>query len=217
MKTQALVLFTALPCLMSAASAATVSTNAEFADRTPARYEAVSSVVFQYRWFKFPALGVMSVDARKHNFALVGLSQLGISVFELSDKNGIVKSRMPGPLLKRNPRLATGAASDVRNMFFNLAPAPDASRRDAGRLVIFQKTTPEGTLEHRFDKATGLLVEKRLAVRSKLLPCRTVIWVVRYDDHAKSDGKTWPRSVRFKNRKLHYVIATRVREMRIKQ
>jgi predicted exporter len=181
----------------------------------PARYEALSSVVFQYRWLKFPALGMISVDTRNDRFALVGLSQMGLTVFELSDRRGNVTCRMPGPLLKRNPELASGAARDVKNLFFNLVPSPAAKRRETANGTTFTDHTPEGIVEYRFDRMTGLLAEKRFSVPRRLLPGRTVVWRVNYEDYAAASGKCYPKSVRFKNRQWHYAVSTRVREMRV--
>jgi hypothetical protein len=208
MKLLAFLIAIAFPVSAFAASAPSV-------DRSPRRYEAISSVVFQYRWLKFSALGVISVDARKRNFALVGLSQIGINIFELSNKNGVIRSHMPGTLLKRNPRLATGAVSDVNNMFLDLAPRPGAKLRDTGALEIFTEQASSGILEYRFDKSTGLLAEKRFSLPCKFPPGRTVIWVARYQDYAKQRGWTYANFVSLKNRKLHYAISTRVREIRI--
>jgi len=183
---------------------------------TPTRYEAVSSVVMQYRWFKFPALGVISVDTRKHNFALVGLSQIGINVCELSEKDGVVKSRMPGKLLERSPKIAMGAAADVSNMFFDLVPAKTAMERDGGDVRIYSQPSSGGTLEYRFDKQTHLLMEKRFSVPRKYWLGSTVVWVVSYDHYAKSSRVSFPQTIRFKHRGFHYAITTFVKEMRIK-
>ena len=197
--------------LSSAAHAATVPA------AMPQRYEAVSSVILQYRWFKFPALGVMSVDARKHNFALAGLSQLGVSVFELSEKNGVIKSRMPGKLLMRKPQIASSAAADVGNMFFDLTPPPAAiETAGSGPVAIYTQATPHGTLEYRIDRATRRIVEKRFSVPRSWLPGSTAVWTVCYENYATKGKATYPQTVRFKQRQLHYAITTFVKEMRIK-
>ena len=183
----------------------------------PMHYESVSSVVMQYRWFKFPALGVISVDVRKQSFALVGMSQLGVNIFELSEKNGKILSRMPGKLLKRNPRIAPSAAADVRNMFFDLVPPPATPRRtDKNGDAIYIRRTPEGILQYRLDARTRQLLEKRFSVPRSYLPGRTVVWVVRYEDYVSTRKGTYPQTIRFKQRHLHYAITTRVKEMRIK-
>ncbi len=183
----------------------------------PGRYSAVSSAVMQYRWFKFPALGVLTVDAPRRHFALVGLSQLGINVFELSETNGTLKSRMPGPLLKRYPQIAKGAAADVRHMFFDLSP-PTGSRQlpdTRGNTAIFQATTSLGTVEYRIDKKTGFLLEKRLLVPRKFLPGKSVAWRVLYEDYGAAGVRMYPRVIRFKQRACDYAITLFLKEMRI--
>ena len=219
MKLRLLVLLVAnLSCYATQAFAATPPAEpSPFASHWPLRYEAISSVVMQYRWFKFPTLGVMSVDARKGDFALVGLSQIGINVFELSEKNGVVKSHMPGKLLERSPQIANGAAADVRNMFFDLSPpTPGAGEAAPGNQVIFRRTAPGGTLEYRFDNSTKRLLEKRFAVPRGYFFGSSVVWLVRYEDYVTSGKYTYPRVVHFKNRKYNYAITTIVKEMRIK-
>jgi hypothetical protein len=62
-----------------------------------------------------------------------------------------------------------------------------------------------------------LLVEKRMSAPCKLLPCPCVVWVATYQDYVTERGKTYPKIVRFKNRKLHYAVSTRVREMRVQE
>jgi len=194
-----------------------IAAPATITDNGPRRYEAVSSLVFQYRWLKFPALGVISVDTRTRSFAIEGLSQIGIGVFELSDKNGVIKCHMPGNLLKRNPRFATGAANDVMNLFLDLVPPPGARLRETTTSWIYTQDTSAGSLEYQFDKATGLLGVKRLSRSSNFLPWCTVIWEARYQNYARIRGRTCAKVVLFKNRKFHYAISTRVREMRILQ
>ena len=189
-----------------------------FGTSIPDRYSAVSSAVMQYHWFKFPALGVLTVDARKHNFALVGLSQLGINVFELSETNGRLKCRMPGDLLKRHPQIAEGAAADVRQMFFDLTPPADALQLpDARRnTAVFRKRTSAGSTEYRFDKKTGFLLEKRFFIPLNFFPGSSVVWRVLYEDYAAAGRKPYPRVIRFKQRARHYAITLFLKEMRIR-
>ena len=190
---------------------------AVFGAAIPDRYSAVSSAVMQYRWFKFPVLGVLTVDAPRHHFALVGLSQLGINVFELSETNGHLKCRMPGDLLKRHPQIAEGAAADVRQMFFDLAPPAGARPLPdtRGNTTVFREPASGGKVEYRFDKTTGFLLEKRFFVPRKFLPGRTVVWRVLYEDYASVGNNSYPRVIRFKQRARHYAITLFLKEMRI--
>jgi len=192
----------------------------QFGGSTPARYSAVSSVVMQYRWFKFPSLGVITVDAHKHHFALVGLSQLGINVFELSETNGRIQSRMPGKFLEHRPEIAAGAAADVHQIFFDLTPPPRARRLPYASApenqAAFQQATPTGTLEHRFDQQTGYLLEKRFSVPRKYFFGSSVLWQIRYENYALTGKKAYPRVIRFKQRHLHYAITLFLKEIRIK-
>jgi len=182
----------------------------------PTRYSAISSAVMQYRWFKFPALGVITVDVPKRRFALVGLSQLGINVFELSETDGRLACRMPGDLLARHPELVAGAAADVRHMFFDLSPPAAACRlpHPRGKATVFQLPSSGGTLEYRFDPTTGRLLEKRFATPGKFFPGSSVVWRILYEDYAGLPA--CPRVIRFKQRHLHYAITLFFKEMRIK-
>lgn len=191
---------------------------AAFGTAIPARYSAVSSAVMQYRWFKFPALGVLTVDAPKRHFALVGLSQIGINVFELSETNGHLKCRMPGDFLKRHPQIAEGAAADVRQMFFDLAP-PAGARQvpdTRGSTAVFLERTSAGTTEYRFDNKTGFLLEKRFSAPRKFLPGSSVVWRVMYEDYAAAGRKFYPRVIRFKHRARNYAITLFLKEMRVR-
>ena len=184
----------------------------------PDRYSAVSSAVIQYRWFKFPALGVLTVNARKRHFALVGLSQLGINVFELSETGGRLHSRMPGELLKRHPEIASGAAADVRQMFFDLAPSARARQLTGTRdnTTAFQQPSPVGTLEYRLDQKSGHLLEKRFLAPGNFFSGPRVVWLVRYEDYAAVGDHSYPRIIRFKQRDHHYAITLFLKELRIK-
>ena len=188
-----------------------------FGTAIPGRYSAVSSAVLQYRWFKFPALGVLTVDAPKRHFALVGLSQMGINVFELSETNGRLKCRMPGDLLKRHPQIAEGAAADMRQMFFDFVPPSGVSRLPdtLGSTAVFRGPASGGTMEYRYDKATGFLLEKRFSVPRKFLPGSSVAWCVSYRDYAAVGRSSYPRTIRFKQRARHYAIALFLKEMRV--
>jgi len=210
--------FVAIPVLAAHAGTGRAAVESyPFGAATPARYSAVSSAVMQYRWFKFPALGVITVDAPRRRFALVGLSQVGINVFELSETNGRLQSRMPGELLKRHPEIATGAAADVRQMFFDLDPARSARqvRGPRDKAAVFQQPAEGGMLEYRFDKKTGRLLEKQFAAPRKFFPGSSVVWRVLYEDYAAVGHQSYPRIIRFKHRNRHYAITLFLREMRI--
>jgi hypothetical protein len=189
----------------------------DFGSTIPARYSAVSSAVIQYRWFKLPALGVLTVDTPGRHFALVGLSQIGISLFELSETNGHVKCRMPGHFLKCHPQIAKAAAADVRQMFFGLAPSAGAQRFPCTRrnTTLFREGSSGGTMEYRFDKNTGFLLEKRFSVSRKILPGSSVVWRILYEDYAPAGRSSYPRIIRFKQREHHYAITLFLKELRI--
>ena len=184
----------------------------------PDRYSAVSSAVIQYRWFKFPALGVLTVNARKRHFALVGLSQLGINVFELSETGGRLQSRMPGELLKRHPEIASGAAADVRQMFFDLSPSACARQLTGihDNAITFQQPAPGGTLEYRLDQKSGHLREKRFLAPGNFFSGHRVVWLVRYEGYAAVGQHSYPHVIRFKQRDRHYAITLVLKELRIK-
>ena len=74
----------------------------EFATSLPDRFQVMNTIVFQYKWHSFSALGYIDVNRGAKTFAVSCMNPAGIKLFELSgDKDSVKTNFVLKELLRR--------------------------------------------------------------------------------------------------------------------
>ncbi len=157
-------------------------------------------------------LGVLNVNRKAGTFELYGLNQLGVQFFHVGGDRGSVAIRDAVPPLMEHKEILLSMARDIQRIYFNPAPAANASVDISPTQVTFTQSTPDGKLIYDFGMLPTVLLQKQLA------GCFGATWRVRYYDYrAGADGKLFPHGIVMDNFQYHYRIVIKNRDWSIQQ
>ncbi|HWE04097.1 MAG TPA: DUF3261 domain-containing protein [Tepidisphaeraceae bacterium] len=179
-----------------------------FPRRLPRQFTSEDSVVIQAPFRDdLAVLAVLKVDRSAKTFRLLGLHQMGITIFDVGgDHDGLTVNSAIPPLMEHRDVLLS-IARDIRRMYFDLSPGAAATVQVRPTRVLFEQKTPAGTLEYQFGDKPCVLLEKRLA------GLFGTIWRVRYYDYRPgAGGKLYPRGIVMDNGRYHYRIIVKNRD-----
>jgi hypothetical protein len=174
---------------------------AELAHTLPDRFTSDDTVIIQIPFHNdLAVLGVLRVDRPAGTFELVGLNQLGVTLFHVAgDSHGNVIRFAVLPLMAHKDFLLA-IAEDIRRMFLNLVPQSTAETDIDSTTIEYAQETPQGKIEYEVGDNPPVLLEKRLVgfFGDK--------WRVRYYRYRSSSGSLYPRGIVMDNGHYHYRI-----------
>ncbi len=180
----------------------------EFASAIPQRLQVINTIVFQYMWQSFSALGYTDVDRDKKIFAVSCLNPVGIKLFELSGDSNSVK---PGFVLKellKKGDLPGVVGEDIRRIYFDTVPSPEAKVEKKKYKIIFSRPYGAGLMKYVFAGSQNLLIEKSYYEKKRCL------WRVFYNEYRQEQGKFYPSGILLKNYRYRYNLVIRLKEIR---
>lgn len=179
-----------------------------FRAATPGNFQLLSSVVFEYNWQSFSGLSSIEISRADAGFKVAGMTPLGVKLFELSgDRDGIA-TRYSVDALNKYGDLAAAVGNDIRRIYFDLFPDPQARILSKKKKLVFRQPSGRGSLEYVFAGAAGDLVEKKYSEDSR------VVWRASYYEYADQDGKRVPRGIVFVHSGYGYRLTVRHKEFR---
>ena len=180
----------------------------EFAASLPDRFQLINSIVFQYKWQSFSALGYIDANRELKTFAVSCLNPVGIKLFELSGDKDSVRTNFVLKELLRRGDLPRVIGEDIRRIYFDIVPSPEAKAQKDRYRVIFREPVGSGAIQYIF-AGTGLkLIEKRYYEKNRLL------WSVFYYQYSRDHGKFYPAGIILKNYRFGYNLIVRLKEVR---
>ena len=180
----------------------------EFGDILAQRMQVVNSIVFQYKWQRFSALGYTELNLPANTFAVSCMNPVGIKLFELSGNQDTIK---PGFVLKellQRGDLPRVVGEDIRRIYFNMLPSPEAKIEKERYKIIFSQAYGQGIIKYVFAGSQHLLVEKRYYEKNHNL------WSVFYYEYRLDKGKLYPAGLILKNHRFGYNLVIRLKEVR---
>jgi len=72
---------------------------ARFFSKMAPQFEALYSLVFHYRWMEFTAVGMASVDTKTRSLAVTCMTPLGVKMFDVICKDGVLEKAFVLPAL----------------------------------------------------------------------------------------------------------------------
>ena len=172
------------------------------------RYQVIGTIVFRYGWRSFSAIGYTAVDSDKKSFTVVGLTPIGIKLFELTGDASKVETRFAMEEFTRKGKFAETVAGDIRRIYFDRVPEAGASARKETDRIVFTQPEDDGTLTFVFAGADNNLVEKRFSVDNEKE------WAVFYYEWVRREGKLYPSGIILKNYRYGYRLTIRGKEIR---
>ena len=173
----------------------------------PASFQLLTSVVFEYNSRKFAGIGTVQINSSDGVFKVAGMNPMGVKLFELSGDQHSVTSRYSIADFSRYGDIATAVGNDIRRIYFDLVPGPEASIWKRKYKLIFRQSSGPGSLEYIFAGAGGDLIEKNYYEDSGL------VWRISYYEYRDQDGKRWPQGIVFLNYQYGYRLTIRQKEL----
>lgn len=180
----------------------------EFALSLPDRFQVMNTIVFQYKWHSFSALGYIDVNKELKTFAVSCMNPVGIKLFELSGERDSVRTNFVLKELLRRGDLPRVVGEDIRRIYFDNVPSGEAKVQKDRYRIIFSEPSGSGVIKHIFAGREPKLIEKRYYERSRLL------WSVLYYEYRQDHGKFYPAGIMLRNYRFGYNLIVRLKEVR---
>ena len=169
-----------------------------FKEHMPDNFQLLNTVVFEYNGRKFTAIGTVQINRSDGVFKVAGMNPMGVKLFELSGDRRSVTSHYSIADFSRYGDIATAVGNDIRRIYFDLVPGPEASIWKREYKLIFRQPSGTGFLEYVFAGTDGDLIEKRYYEEGG------IVWKASYYEYRDQDGKRWPQGIVF----IHYQQGT---------
>ncbi|MCK4389439.1 MAG: DUF3261 domain-containing protein [Desulfobacterales bacterium] len=180
----------------------------EFAQSLPPQFQLVNTIVFQYGRYAISVIGYSAVDTRQKVFTVAGLNPLGVKLFELSGDANDVECRFAIEEFTRRGNFARAVADDIRRIYFDRVPGPEAKVYKEKYKIIFRQATAAGVMEYVFAGIDNALIEKRYYKGS----CR--VWTVSYYEYRREKEKLYPAGIILTHHEHQYQLVVRLKEIR---
>lgn len=180
----------------------------EFASLLPDRFQVINTIVFQYKWLSFSALGYIDVNRELKTFVVYCMNPVGIKLFELSGDKDSVKTNFVLKELLRRGDLPRVVGEDIRRIYFDAVPSGEAKAQKNGNRIIFSQPSGPGVITYIFAGSGPKLIEKRYYEKNRLF------WSVFYYEYRQDHGKFYPAGIMLKNYRFGYNLIVRLKEVR---
>ena len=179
----------------------------EFKGRAPQTFQLLNSVVFEYLWQTFMAVGYVDVDRENSLFKVVCLNPMGVQLFALTGdrKSTVTESVMPALLQYGDLPSAVGA--DIRRIYFDLVPSDTAAVEKNAYNITFSEASGSGIIRYEFAGVGRQLVEKAYYENDEL------IWRISYYEYRLQNGKQYPQGIILENYAHGYQLTVRQKEL----
>ena len=155
----------------------------------------------------FPRIGSVYISRADRVFKVAGMNPMGVKLFELSgDRSGMTTHYAIADFSKYGD-IAIVVGNDIRRIYFDLVPGPEASIGKRKYKLIFRKSSGPGYLEYIFAGTGGDLIEKNYYEDNGLA------WRISYYEYRDQDGKRWPQGIVLLNYQYGYRLTIRQKEL----
>ena len=180
----------------------------DFSRRTPERMKIISTIIFQYKWKSFTALGFTDLNIQDNVFAVSCMTPVGVKLFELLGDKDSVKANFVMKELLQKGDLPKAVGEDIRRIYFDTTPAQGSVLKKEKYRIIYTQTKGPGVMKYIFAEIPARLIEKRYYESGRN------IWSVYYYDYRFMQDKIYPAYCILKHYKFGYKLFTRIKEVR---
>ncbi len=175
---------------------------------SPVSFQLLNTVVFEYNSRKFSGIGSLEVDGMAQTFKLAAMNPMGVKLLELSGDRQRITTVYAMPALNRYGDLGTTVGNDIRRMYFDLIPGPEAVLWKRKYKLLFRQPSGQGFLEYVFAGERGDLIEKNY------YEDQGIVWRVSYYEYHAESGRRVPRGIVFIHYDHRYRLTVRNKEFR---
>jgi hypothetical protein len=177
-----------------------------FQQGIPSSFQLLTSVVFEYNSRTFSGIGTVQINRSEGVFKAAGMNPMGVKLFELTGDRHSVTGLYAIADLTRHGDIVTAVGMDIRRIYFDLVPGPDAKIWKGKYKLIFRQSSGPGFLEYVFAGTGGDLIEKRYYEEDG------IVWKVSYYEYRDVDGKRQPQGIVFAHYGHRYRLIVRQKE-----
>ena len=180
----------------------------QFDHQVGQNFEQLQSVVFRFFGKGFTGIGYLSVNSKTEGFALSCMTPTGITLFAIKGEGGDVESVfLPPQLEKHGEEMTQSLGKDMQRIYLKWTPPPNATVKKHKHYFEYIVKNAAETVSYRYAGPRHLLVEK----------CFSKGWwtqcVVRYYEYKEFNGKLYPTGIILHNKKFHYKMILRLKEI----
>lgn len=168
--------------------------------RTPDNFQLLTTVVFEYNSRAFSGIGTVKINRPDRIFRAAAMSPMGVKLFEFSGDQNSVTTHYVIADLSRYGDFAVAVGDDIRRIYIDLFPDPQAEVRRSRNKLIFRQSSGPGYVEYVFAGAGRDLVEKNYYDDDG------IVWRASYYEYRDQDGMRWPKGIVF----VHYLHGYRL-------
>ena len=180
-----------------------------FGSRLPAQFSLLNTIEFQYGWFsRMSAMGALEMDSTGDRFTVACFTPIGMKLFEVRYAGGKLEPNYVFKQLAEQGDVARAVGEDIKKIYFDMLPAPDAVARKGKYSIVFEKKHGEGVLKHVFSGLGANLVEKSYYGRNGRL-----LWKVSYYEYQTVNGKVFPGGIVLENPQYGYTLTVRLKKV----
>ena len=172
------------------------------------KLEVINSIVFEYKWQSFSALGYTQLDLENNTFQVSCMNPVGIKLFELTGNRDTVKSTFVLKELLQRGDLPQTVGEDIRRIYFDLSPSAQAKIVKEKYRIIFSQPSGSGQMQYIFAGPQHWLIEKHYSEKNRKL------WSVYYYDYLMDKGRLYPSALILKHHYFGYNLIIRLKEVR---
>lgn len=180
----------------------------EFKNSLAQKLEVINSIVFEYKWQSFSALGYTQLDLENDTFVVSCMNPVGIKLFELTGNRNEVKPTFVLKELLQRGDLPRAVGEDIRRIYFDLVPSSQAKIEKEKYRIIFSQPSGAGIMQYVFAGSHHWLIEKHYFEKNRKL------WSVFYYDYLLDKGKLYPAGLILKHHRFGYNLIIRLKEVR---
>ena len=180
----------------------------EFKAALAQNLEVINSIVFEYKWQSFSALGYTQLDLENNTFKVSCMNPVGIKLFELTGNRHEIKSNFVLKELLQRGDLPQAVGEDIRRIYFDLTPSAQAKIKKEKYKITFIQPSGTGQTKYVFAGQQHWLIEKHYFEKNHKL------WSVFYYNYLINNGKLYPENIILKHYRFGYNLIIRLKEVR---
>ena len=180
----------------------------EFKASLAQNLEVINSIVFEYKWQSFAALGYTQLDLENNTFKVSCMNPVGIKLFELTGNRNEIKSNFVLKELLQRGDLPQAVGEDIRRIYFDLTPSAQAKIKKEKYIITFSQPSGTGQIKYVFAGQKHWLIEKHYYEKNHKL------WSVFYYNYLTNKGKLYPENIILKHYRFGYNLIIRLKEVR---
>ncbi len=178
-----------------------------YRETLPDDVRLLSSIVFDYGFFTVSGIGYIDINRASGRYKVACMNHLGVKFFEFEgDRTGLTSQYAIEPLARQG-NITAVVAEDIKRIYLDAVPGPEARARKTRSKVLFRERSGEGAVEYEFSGEGLDLARKTYREDNR------AVWRVAFYEYQTQNGKRYPRGIIFSNYRYGYRLIVRQKEI----